>query len=260
MTGTEREVAGERTRADCPPIVWPLGAFVTTTVLLAVCGVDLGLSQSLFDANSGTWYFERTHFLDFVDHVGPYAGIAIGVGALATFVLGFWVPRLEHHRLPALFLALVAIVGPFLIVNAIGKGSWGRPRPNNLAEFGAEAEYREFWSPGTQPGIHKSFPSGHASIGFYLVAPAFLFYRRNRRRFALLFSAGLAYGTMMSASRVLQGSHFVTDVLWAAGVVYLTCAVLYRVIDPEGAADSERADESDSADDQPGRSALEIAA
>jgi membrane-associated PAP2 superfamily phosphatase len=34
----------------------------------------------------------------------------------------------------------------------------------------------------------------------------------------------------VGAARVLQGAHFVSDVVWSAGVVYITALVLSRLL------------------------------
>jgi membrane-associated PAP2 superfamily phosphatase len=37
---------------------------------------------------------------------------------------------------------------------------------------------------------------------------------------------GLVYGCIMGMARIIQGGHFLSDVLWSAGFVYLTALVL----------------------------------
>ena len=67
-------------------------------------------------------------------------------------------------------------------------------------------------------------------MGFYLFAPAFLLYRK-RRAWALAFVAvGLVGGLVIGAGRVLQGAHYPSDVLWSAGMVYLSGLILYGVM------------------------------
>jgi len=59
-------------------------------------------------------------------------------------------------------------------------------------------------------------------MGFYLLTPAFLLYRR-RRGLALGFVAlGLTWGSVLGVARIAQGGHFPSDVLWSAGMTYLS--------------------------------------
>jgi membrane-associated PAP2 superfamily phosphatase len=39
--------------------------------------------------------------------------------------------------------------------------------------------------------------------------------------------AGLFYGALMGLTRMIQGGHFLTDVIWAGCLVYLTGLFLY---------------------------------
>jgi membrane-associated PAP2 superfamily phosphatase len=125
------------------------------------------------------------------------------------------------------FLALMLALGPGLVVNGILKPNWGRPRPGQVQEFGGELDFVDAWEFGEGPsGISKSFPSGHASMGFYLMAPAFLLYRRHPKWALAFLGLGLAGGLAVGLGRIAQGQHFPSDVLWAGGLVYLVGTVL----------------------------------
>ena len=63
-------------------------------------------------------------------------------------------------------------------------------------------------------------------MGFCLMAPAFVFYRRRPRLAAGFLLLGLAGGLMIGAARVVAGCHFPSDVLWAGGIVYFTALLL----------------------------------
>jgi membrane-associated PAP2 superfamily phosphatase len=63
-------------------------------------------------------------------------------------------------------------------------------------------------------------------MGFYLMTPAFVFYRR-RPSLALAFMVlGLAAGGVLGLTRVVAGGHFPSDVVWAGGLVYFTALAL----------------------------------
>lgn len=222
-----------------PPVIWPLVTLLLATPLLVWLNVDLLTANYFFEADR--WIFARQEFWDSVDRVCPLLGVVLAIVSLVVLVLGYVRPKLRRHELATTFLVLAAVIGPFLIVNCLLKATWGRPRPSALVQFGGEYEHCEPWRAGERPDIHKSFPSGHAAIGFYLIAPAFLVYRRRPILFGRLFTAGALYGGFMSLSRVMQGAHFVTDIVWAAGIVYLTCALLYRWLDPESAHEAAAA-------------------
>jgi membrane-associated PAP2 superfamily phosphatase len=71
-------------------------------------------------------------------------------------------------------------------------------------------------------------------MGFYWLAPFFIF-RRHDPAWARFFLAfGICFGLLMGLTRMVQGSHFPSDVLWSFGFVYLTGWVLERLLRPGG--------------------------
>ena len=63
-------------------------------------------------------------------------------------------------------------------------------------------------------------------MGFYLIVPAFVCYRRRPWAAAGFLSFGLVYGGVIGLARVVAGGHFPSDVLWAGGIVYFTALAL----------------------------------
>lgn len=115
------------------------------------------------------------------------------------------------------------------MVNAVFKEYWGRPRPNQVTVFGGEFAYEApLTMDPSSPG--EAFPSGHASMGFYFFALYFIFRGRKKRLTAWAFILTLIYGFGLGLVRMAQGGHFVSDVLWSGGFVYLSCALLYYLL------------------------------
>lgn len=67
-------------------------------------------------------------------------------------------------------------------------------------------------------------------MGFYMMTPMFLYMRRNHALYRLWLIGGFGYGLLVSWSRIIQGAHFISDVMWAAGLVYLTGLLLEPLI------------------------------
>jgi membrane-associated PAP2 superfamily phosphatase len=113
-------------------------------------------------------------------------------------------------------------------VNSVLKEHWGRPRPREVTLFGGSKQFLQPWQKG-ESGKGRSFPSGHSSAAFYLAAP-YLVYRRSNLRAALIWlTAGISFGLVMSVARITQGAHFLSDTLWAFGVVSI-CALLLSAL------------------------------
>ena len=130
----------------------------------------------------------------------------------------------RRWRGPASFALLSLILGPGLIANTLLKDHWGRPRPEQIAEFGGNAQFVPAPLPSRQCARNCSFVSGHAAAGFWLIAGAWI---RPRRRRAWL-AGGIAFGGLVGLARMLQGGHFLSDVLGALAVVWGCNALLYR--------------------------------
>jgi membrane-associated PAP2 superfamily phosphatase len=136
----------------------------------------------------------------------------------------FW-KKLGDWRDPGLFFALLLIVGPGILVNCVFKPYWSRPRPHATTEFGGPRAFLPVWQRGFGDE-DSSFPSGHAATAFYLMAPAFVCYRRRPWLAAGFLLFGIASGVVVGLARIVAGGHFPSDVLWAGGIVYFTALAL----------------------------------
>ncbi len=172
------------------------------------------------------WPTASTPFLKFLYHVAPILTVGMGLAGLWLIVSSFIGGRSRYHRWMGIFLISSVLLGPGIIVNAIFKEHWERPRPRQTVEFGGDFQYHPLWEKGSN--THgKSFPCGHCSVGFILIA---LWYWWRRRRpklglFCLLFT--LVIGGLLGIARVSAGAHYPSDVLWAFLFCWLTCWILY---------------------------------
>ena len=200
---------------------------IILTFLFSHFNLDVSLQQKFYRDN--TWYLANTQpWLWFYEY-GIYPSI-IMTAVFLVFLLGsISIRRFVPYRRYALLVVLTLIIGPGLLINGIFKDWWGRPRPRQLQQFGGKWEFREVWQQGI-PGKGKSFPCGHCSMGFHFVVVYYIF--RNRKRIIGYGALGgsLIYGTLIGIGRMAQGGHFASDVLWSAGLTYLTATILYHII------------------------------
>lgn len=158
-----------------------------------------------------------------------YAGAMTGIlafGGLAVLLAGSFVQRLRRWRIHGLFVVLLVILGPGLVVNAIFKDHWGRPRPHQVEALGGTMAYHPPFALG-EAGKAKSFPCGHCSVGFSFAALWLLLRRHHRAlgRAALL--GGILLGVLMGMGRMAAGAHWLSDVIWAALFPWLVAWGLY---------------------------------
>jgi lipid A 4'-phosphatase len=205
--------------------LYPLLAVAVISGALTIAGADLAIEAFFYSAAAG-WQQGNGEIWVFLYRYGNIPAFVIGgLGALA-FVLSFFSAKYLRDRKAGLFVVVFLILGPGLIVNTFFKDYWGRPRPSEIIQFGGTETYRPFWRPGT-PGLGRSFPSGHAAIGFFIMAPFFVLRRRAPAWARRALAAGILYGSIMGLGRMIQGGHFLTDVIWAGCLVYLTGLFLY---------------------------------
>lgn len=183
-------------------------------------GLDLMVSSMAFV--DGEWLWMDWPLWQFLYDYGPLPALVLGIGSFfyTFYLLARKAPR--KKLLWAIYPFSCLAIAPGILVNAVGKDQWGRPRPRDCAEFGGAQAYRAFWSPDF--GVKgKSFPSGHASVGFLLCSLFMLPGNKHRRKFLVF---GIIYGGLIGAARIAQGGHFLTDILASAGIVLCTCWVL----------------------------------
>ncbi len=200
--------------------------FGLLTLPFLFTNLDIILQSPYYSAAQG-WFLMTAPFWDFIYKYGIFLGYFMAVGALVLVSFTYWKKSLLIWRRAAWFMLFVMVVGPGILVNGTFKEHWGRPRPREITEFGGKENYVKVWVKGDAKG--KSFPCGHASMGFYLSIP-FLFLRSRHKKWAwIFFIFGTLYGSLIGYARMVAGGHFASDVVWAAGMVWITGIVGFHL-------------------------------
>ncbi len=212
------------------PVAMPLLVLTALTLLFRFTPLDPAISSWFYDAQAHRWPWFFSAPCTFFYRIGIYPPFVLFSAGVALLLCGPFFDRTWSLSRAGLFLVLVMAIGPGLIVNLGFKGNWGRARPHQVREFGGKYDFSPVGSPGPLQHGNSSFPSGHAAIAFYLMTPGFLVSRRRPKLTQCLFLIGVVYGLCMASTRVIQGGHFTSDVLWAGGIVYLVGAALARLL------------------------------
>lgn len=206
----------------------PLAILIGATMLFLLSDLDLSLQDRLY-GGGGEWTYARLPLFQFLYRFGNLPALFAALGGVLVFALGYKKQGWLKYRKISAYLFLCLILGPGLIVNALLKDNWGRPRPRDLLQYEGKFAYEApLTIDTTSPG--KSFPCGHATVGYYFFAFYFLFRARHRMQARLFFLFALSYGTLIGFVRMAQGGHFASDVIWAGGLIYLCSYVLFRVL------------------------------
>jgi membrane-associated PAP2 superfamily phosphatase len=210
-----------------PPILVPVLVLLVATAAVRMFDLDLRLTRLAFDGTG--WPWNQNGFIQLMYDYGTWPAITMASIAGAVWIGSAFIKEFRGNRTLAMFVALSMVVGPGLLVNALFKEYYGRPRPREVIEFGGQREV----APVLQPNIGqggKSCPSGHASMGFFWLTLAVFHTERNRRLAAAFALLALVHGGCMGFGRIVQGGHWFSDVVWAAGMDYLAAWFLYRAL------------------------------
>lgn len=204
--------------------LWPIGGLLASVALF--------LFYPKIDLHVAGWFFNGERFPLDSHPVVQFVYLAFAKVHF-VFVLGLPVlaarahfrrnrdPGARDRRLIYAFLWLTLIVGPGLITHVwLKDNSFGRPRPRDVVEFQGSKHYAEPFEVSAECPRNCSFVSGHAAIGFWFITFGWVY---GRRRWLL---PALALGLIVSATRVTQGAHFLSDVVFSFWVVWFTNALL----------------------------------
>lgn len=193
--------------------------------------IDLSISK-LFYTQSKGFLLNRQPILLFMYYFVYWISAAMIVGfftlLLVSLLFKKHLPYLGRRQV--IFLTLALALGPGLLVNGILKDNWGRARPLHVTEFGGNKTFTPAFVITNQCERNCSFTSGHASIGFFPLAIAFLFSGVWRRR---IFALGITTGILFGGARILQGAHFFSDTIFSAILTFLLYSALAWWLEPE---------------------------
>lgn len=216
-------------------LIWA-GLFVSVALFAKVPNIDLWFSQKFYVAGQG--FVRATDpmvqglytFTPIVGHsllaaclivllVGPALARQArrrGLESVAQRLTGLW-------RRTALSALLVAVLSSGFVVELGLKNIMGRPRPVQTVEFGGTEPFHPAFHLGDQPDRHRSFVSGHAAAGFALISLGLAAGPTWRRRWFLI---GLVAGATVGMGRIMQGGHYLSDVIFSFFAVWLSCELV----------------------------------
>ena len=213
------------------------GLLVTALVcFLFVPQIDLAISRWFYVSGHGFIWGDLLPVVLLYRTVPWITWAVLALAATATVWLLFVDrPLWQLDRKSLVFLIASMALGPGLVANTLLKDHWGRARPTQIEAFGGTQRFTPAPLPAVECANNCAFVSGHAALGFSLVAFAFLLPRGSRRRSATAATLGL--GAVIGLGRIVQGAHFLSDVVFAGLLVYGITALLYWwIVERDGLA------------------------
>jgi lipid A 4'-phosphatase len=139
----------------------------------------------------------------------------------------FWAPSGRAM----IFLIATMLIAPGLIVNLGFKDHWHRPRPIQTQDFNGPDPFMPWYDDDGGCKKNCSFPSGEASTGFWMVAPASVV-PPPWRGSAMI--AAFAFALCASLLRLAFGGHYLSDVILGGLVTLIVIEIVRRMIWPKG--------------------------
>jgi lipid A 4'-phosphatase len=213
-------------------LIWA-GLFFALAIFAKAPGLDLLVAANYYNAESGFFHRDSPMVRALYDWTPP-----LGRGLIAVLVVySLIAPRVARWfrargkaelaqrcagplRRGAVLALCCALLGPGLLIEGILKNTMGRPRPVQVEQFGGPLAYHAPFVPGDDIKNQRSFVSSHAAAGFALIGLGLACGPVWRRRWLLI---GIVTGGVIGLGRMMQGGHFISDIIFSFYVVWLSC-------------------------------------
>ena len=210
--------------------LWPAWLLLLACVLLFLVWpeLDLIVTRYFFDplnqefpANALPWV---KWVYDDTPVINQWLGLLMLSAVLLQWIRPGW-PGLRARRSMCAWL-LVVCIGLGFTVDWVLKDHFGRPHPYQTHVFTGDQDFVPAFHYRPLCEVNCSFVSGHAAGGFVWMAWGRWGWRRRRQAWLL---AGVAAGSFIGAARVMQGGHFLSDVVFSGWVIWLSMQAIRAV-------------------------------
>lgn len=209
-----------RTR-DAERLIGGLGLAASIALFTAWPELDVQITRFFYDTNLQSFPANQSGWVHAVYVATPWLSRTLFVlGGLAWWLVPRWgvVPAKAWRRRLLAWL-IMAVLGLGVVVDWALKDNVGRPRPEQLQQFGGSKPFVPAFKLSEHCDMNCSFVSGHAAAGFSLMAWGTWAAWPRRKRWL---GAGIAAGLLIGAVRIAQGGHFLSDVVFSGWAVWLT--------------------------------------
>lgn len=217
---------------------FPLSAIISFLALFLIFKrwpeIDISFSMIFFDGTKFPLSMEFLPIMKVVDRFIEFGCIALWIIILTRMIRKEYKKNgLKYSDLMSklIYIAAVGLLGSVAAIHFI-KRYIMRCRPYYIESFGGPSPFTEIWTQNLSEAVNitkcVSFVSGHAAIGFLIYAIAFTTVKG--KKFIIL---GTIIGGLFGFIRIIQGQHFLSDVIFSGYVMYFSALLLAVVIGPK---------------------------
>lgn len=230
MTGSVRD-DGERRRFWRRHLLLPACLFSVALIGVMAGHLDLRIADAVFfDRAANAWIGAQTWWAVDLIHTGGALLIRlVGLAALVTLALSYWLADWRRFRRDAAYLVL----GLILVTTAVAtlKQLTNVDCPWALERYGGDRPYVALLNdrPDDLPRA-RCFPGSHASSGFALMAGYFLLLGRRPQQARRALLAAILVGVVFSIGQQARGAHFLSHDLTSAAIAWFMLLALWRLL------------------------------
>jgi lipid A 4'-phosphatase len=174
--------------------------------------VDLMVSKYYYNGS----FIDKSVFPYNVLYIsGKVIVYAVSFAFVGLFILNFFKSKnyfgIKNSQIA--YICFSALTGPLLIIHGIFKVYFPRARPVQIVQFGGDHQFTPVFHKSFSCQDCMSFASGHAAGAFFLTAFLFIVPEKYRNMLAAII---LPYAFLVSYSRIVNGGHFLSDVVIGA--------------------------------------------
>jgi lipid A 4'-phosphatase len=199
---------------------------ITAWIFYSNPQLDTGFSALFY--SGGKFFGADKRWGMFVYHSVHIAATAVTIFFALHLLFSFIFKKFRFmgiSRKTVIYLAMVLILGPGILINSVLKEHIGRARPAETQCFGGELRFTPAFAKTNECDSNCSFVSGHAAFGFYWLTLGFIGGTVFLKRAGYAFGISMGFGVGMV--RIMQGRHFLSDIVFAGFFVWLIAAVTY---------------------------------
>lgn len=220
-------------------LILVLATLAVAAIFAIFPGIDSVVEEALLETADNRFRLDGVAFADAINATVPWLiwMVAAGLAVLGVCrLLGRPVADIGWREI--VYVLAVFVVGPGLLVNTLLKDQLGRARPRDVQSNEEQALSTPPFMPSAACDKNCSFPSGDASVGFAFIAVALVGPRRWRRAGIV---GAVALGSFYGVIRMLQGAHYLSDVIFAGLLVALVAVGLHLLLFSRAAVPDGRA-------------------
>lgn len=203
--------------------------FLTGIALLFIfelTSIDIWINNFFYDGHLKVFRLKDHPFMTQVMHHGLKK--AFYVFGIASILFGIWLLKNRKTLLLKKHVALASL-GVILIpaLVALLKHVTNKHCPWSLDIYGGQVPYTGlFESHLSYLGAGQCFPAGHAAGGFMWLSWAMALWFIYPRLAKIILLIAIILGLILGISRMMQGAHFFSHVLWTAWFAWFISLIL----------------------------------